>query len=155
MTDPNWKPQPGKPAMTRDGKMLVVDLVKFGAGGFWSARLKRAWRANGKSYADERDFDLIEPTAAILAAHGIDADGKPVAEGPEAAQGQLGDDALSAYSSSAPFQPIRVDDRWFRLFERAIEGGMAGGAQTTGQCVDVAISVADLAMAEVAKREGR
>jgi len=80
MTNPNWKPQPGKPAMTRDGKTLVTDLEGRGRAGFWSERLVKSWSAGGYAHYGQSFNDLIEPTAAILAAYGIDADGKPVAK---------------------------------------------------------------------------
>lgn len=79
MTDPNWKPQPGKPAMTRDKKTLVTDLVPL-----WSVIYSKAsdryWFPDGRASCAGGPVDLIEPTTAILAAHGIDADGKPVAK---------------------------------------------------------------------------
>jgi hypothetical protein len=80
MTDPNWKPQPGKPAMTRDEKTLVTDLEDAGANWVWSESMNKYWTPLGYIYTDqvERPRDLIEPTAAILADHGIDADGKPL-----------------------------------------------------------------------------
>jgi hypothetical protein len=73
-----WKLQPGKPAMTRDEKTLVTDLNQFLNGTFWSAELHWSWSANGESQSGLENRYLIEPTAAILAAHGIDADGNPV-----------------------------------------------------------------------------
>jgi len=167
MTNPNWKPQPGKPAMTRDEKTLVTDL-EYPTGidwPFWSKRLKHFWMVDGNSYLRWRDFDLIEPTAAILAAHGIDADGKPVAKGARFATGtifqpeiftQAGD--FEASPSDAPAPSTRVDDRWFRLYERAFEGAMACGEYAPSEAeamVAHALKAADLAFAEVSKREGR
>jgi hypothetical protein len=82
MTNPNWKPQPGKPAMTRDEKTLVTDLVARDDAHphtLYSKTVEFFWRGSGEvCLGYEDDFDLIEPTAAILAAHGIDVDGKPV-----------------------------------------------------------------------------
>ena len=93
MTNPNWKPQPGKPAMTRDEKTLVTDLeyaLRHTYFPFFSKALDCSWRDNGRLMLSDRnrDGDLIEPTAAILAAHGIDADGRPVEPSvtPEAAE---------------------------------------------------------------------
>ena len=78
MTNPNWKPQPGKPAMTRDETTLVTDLEVHPKGYLWSAALETSWWLSGHFSRLTPKLDLIEPTAAILAAHGIDADGKPV-----------------------------------------------------------------------------
>jgi hypothetical protein len=184
MTDA-WKPQPGKPAMMRDEKTLVTDLVAVSSDVFWSNKVQLFWPLNGvrKYWEDPLDpldpRDLVKPTAAILAAHGIDADGKPV-KGDEnwlcagcgkphpgrlracdcptnflVAKNNPKLDALKVDPPDTPAPSTRVDDRWFRLFERAIEGAMAGGAQNPDQCVEAATSVADLAFAEVAKREGR
>lgn len=84
MTDPNWKPQPGKPAMTRDEKTLVTDLVlEEEADGLYlsSESAWDSWLIDGRYLPlSPGPNDLIEPTAAILAAHGIDADGKLVAK---------------------------------------------------------------------------
>jgi hypothetical protein len=88
MTD-TWKPQPGKPAMTRDEKTLVTDLViEQGDDGLYlgSDGAQDSWLIDGSYLPDNPGpNDLIEPTAAILAAHGIDADGKPVAKVEETA----------------------------------------------------------------------
>jgi hypothetical protein len=76
-----WKPQPGKPAMTRDEKTLVTDLEGKFSTWLWSNKLQRRWELNGVTFNENSPgFYLVKPTAAILAAHGIDADGKPVAK---------------------------------------------------------------------------
>lgn len=74
----NWKPAPGKPAMTRDEKTLVTDLARLGTDAVWSKQLPHSWNKRGFSFYGDDGRDLIEPTAAILAAHGIDVDGRPV-----------------------------------------------------------------------------
>lgn len=86
MTNPNWKPQPGKPAMTRDGKTLVTDLAydpRHTYFPLYSKALDYSWRDTGRLMLGDRphDDDLIEPDITILAAHGIDADGKPIVTG--------------------------------------------------------------------------
>ncbi len=167
MTD-TWKPQPGKPAMTRDEKTLVTDLGRTEAVLLWSGRLKRHWTDNGKCFSPtwEREADLIEPTAAILAAHGIDADGKPVAKGARFATGtifqpeiftQAGD--FEASPSDAPAPSTRVDDRWFQAACAALNGLTAVSYDRQEEApighVRLAAEMADALMAEVAKREGR
>lgn len=173
MTDPNWKPQPGKPAITRDKKTLVTDLERLGIDNVWSRRLRRTWTANGYSFSGEDDFDLVEPTAAILAAHGIDADGKPVAKvtcddcgGTGLALNMAGepDECRECHGNTvvdAPAPPTRVDDLWFQAakdFTSAIitsEGTKLKSDVDPSFDTGRAARYADALMAEVAKREGR
>lgn len=172
MTDPNWKPHPGKPAMTRDGKALVTDLVRHKQWGLWSEWLIRAWNAKGHALGGEPFRDLIEPTAAILAAHGIDADGNPVAKVEEVTPYPVGEVVGACVCGSwpggeclrcprIPAPSTRVDDRWFEAakgFTGAIiirEGTKLKSGVDPSFDTDRAARYADALMAEVAKREGR
>jgi len=162
MTNPNWKPQPGKPAMTRDEKTLVTDL-HFDGKWFWSGRERVRFA----------EADLIEPTAAILAAHGIDADGRPVEPSvtPEAAEALCAArppifvdvhtfyDGGKSLEPAAPAPSTRVDDRWFQAACAALNGLTAVSYDRQEEApighVRLAAEMADALMAEVAKREGR
>lgn len=178
MTDPNWKPQPGKPAMTRDGKTLVTDLAYTGTDviyKFYSQNMPGSWSLDGGFYGDFGDtaHDLIEPTAAILAAHGIDADGRPVEPSvtPEAAEALCAArppifvdvhtfyDGGKALEPDAPAPSTRVDDRWFQAACAALNGLTAVSYDRQEEApighVRLAAEMADALMAEVAKREGR
>lgn len=172
-----WKPQPGKPAMTRDGETLVTDLEKSGrASRPWiSAAHVDTWRDDGGRNIDGSvsPRDLIEPTAAILAAHGIDADGRPVEPSvtPEAAEALCAArppifvdvhtfyDGGKALEPDAPAPSTRVDDRWFQAACAALNGLTAVSYDRQEEApighVRLAAEMADALMAEVAKREGR
>lgn len=169
MTNPNWKPQPGKPAMTRAVKILVTDLVRLGADAVWSKQRQHSWTKRGFSFSGDDGFDLVEPTAAILAAHGIDADGKPVAK---AAWDTRGENSAAAENEPrfhadqtnkmlfpAPAPSTRVDDRWFQAACAALNGLTAVSYDRQEEApighVRLAAEMADALMAEVAKREGR
>lgn len=154
MTDPNWKPQPGKPAMTRDGKTLVTNLVyepRRAYFPFYSRALHLDWSDNGRLMLGGRtcDSDLVKPTAAILAAHGIDADGKPVADPPGTFSG-----GGKSWEPDAPASSTRVDDRWFQAACAALTGVIAVEGVYDTLVADIC-DVADRLMTEVAKREGR
>jgi hypothetical protein len=88
MNNNNWKPQPGKPAMTRDEKTLVTDLEPLGSV-IYSKASDRYWFPDGRAFGTRGLVSLVKPTDAILAAHGIDADGKPVAKVDEADEWHL------------------------------------------------------------------
>lgn len=172
MTTPYWKPQPGKPAMTRDEKTLVTDLVPL-----WSVIYSKAsdryWFPDGRASCAGGPVDLIEPTTAILAAHGIDADGKPVAKvtcddcgGTGLALNMAGepDECRECHGNTivdAPAPAPRVDDRWFEAakdFTSAIitrEGTKLKSDVDPSFDTGRAARYADALMAEVAKREGR
>lgn len=150
-----WKIQPGKPAMTRDEKTLVTDLVyepRRAYFPFYSRALHLDWSDNGRLMlgGSTCDSDLIEPTPAILAAHGIDADGKPVADPP----GTFSDGGKS-WEPDAPAPSTRVDDRWFQAACAALTGVISAGGGNYPNCAFDATRYADALMAEVAKREGR
>lgn len=120
-----WKPQAGKPAMTGDGKALVTDLEAFGDAGLTlhSRALGEFWSSDGR-YSQafpEYERDLIEPTAAILAAHGIDADGKPllILSHGDARKKQPEDEAIAA---------LRLEiDRWHEAYIQAAAQAIQNG----------------------------